>query len=128
MTRFWIILSQAVEFVMRSRTVNGGGRYIARMPSKKVAALARAIAPQADLVEIGCRPDEKFREEMMCTEDSRRTIRLGNHYEAMPTLVEWGFADPLGERLPDGFHYTSNANYLRLSVGDFRTMHSLMGN
>ena len=46
MTRFWITLPQAVEFVIDSfETMDGGELYVPRIPSMQVTDLAEAIAP-----------------------------------------------------------------------------------
>lgn len=123
MTRFWITLPQAVEFVLRSfATMQGGELYVPRIPSMKVVDLAKAIAPEAELIEVGIRPGEKLHEEMISAEDSRRTIRQDDRYVVMPTLAEWGYVEPDGERAPDGFSYTSNTNDLWLGIDDIRAM------
>lgn len=128
MTRFWITLPQAVDFVMKSfATMTGGELYVPRIPSMRVTDLARAIAPDAKLVEVGIRPGEKLHEEMISAEDSRRTIRQADRYVVMPTLAEWGYVDPEGEAVPDGFSYTSDTNDQWLSVGDIRSMISHEG-
>lgn len=121
MTRFWITLPQAVDFVIRSfETMSGGELYVPRIPSMRVADLAEAIAPGAKTVDIGIRPGEKLHEEMISSEDSRRTLRQSDRYVVLPTLAEWGFSVPDGESLPDGFAYTSDTNDLWLSVDQLR--------
>ena len=121
MTRFWITLPQAVEFVSKIfSSMQGGELYVPRIPSMKVIDLARAIAPDADLTEVGIRPGEKLHEEMISIEDSRNTIRQNDRYIVMPTLAEWGFIQPPGEPVPDGFSYTSDSNDLWLSEQDLR--------
>ena len=46
MTRFWITLPDAVEFVVNHSTkMNGGEPYAPRIPSMKIIDLAKAIAP-----------------------------------------------------------------------------------
>ena len=123
MTRFWITLPQAVDFVMRSfDTMTGGELYVPRIPSMKVVDLAEAIAPGAQLVDVGIRPGEKLHEEMISSEDSRRTIRQDDRYLVMPTLAEWGYIEPLGTQVPDGFSYTSDTNDLWLGVEDIRRL------
>jgi UDP-N-acetylglucosamine 4,6-dehydratase len=123
MTRFWITLPQAVEFVLSSfATMQGGELYVPRIPSMKVVDLAKAIAPEAELIEVGIRPGEKFHEEMISAEDSRRTIRQDDRYVVMPTLAEWGYAVPAGEVVPDGFCYTSDTNDLWLTIDDIRAL------
>jgi UDP-N-acetylglucosamine 4,6-dehydratase len=79
MTRFWISIDQAVQFVLNSLEImNGGELYVPRIPSMRIVDLAAAVAPQAELVEIGMRPGEKLHEEMISSDDSRRTIIQNN--------------------------------------------------
>jgi UDP-N-acetylglucosamine 4,6-dehydratase len=124
MTRFWITLPQAVEFVMSSfNDMTGGELYIPRIPSMRVIDLAEAVAPGAELVEVGVRPGEKLHEEMISTEDSRRTLRRDDRYIVLPTLALWGgFLEPSGEQVADGFSYTSDTNDIWLDVEQLRAM------
>ena len=123
MTRFWITLPQAVEFVIDSfEAMDGGELYVPRIPSMHVTDLAKAIAPDAELVEVGIRPGEKLHEEMISPEDSRRTIRQADRYVVGPTLAEWTYRVPAGEPVPDGFAYTSDTNDLWLTVQDLQVM------
>ena len=123
MTRFWITLPQAVDFVLDSFvTMQGGELYVPRIPSMRVVDLAEALAPGTELVEIGIRPGEKLHEEMISAEDARRTLRQEMRYVVVPTLAEWGFVQPDGTPVQDGFSYTSDTNDLWLSAGDLRTL------
>ncbi len=123
MTRFWITLPQAVNFVVSSFDVMDGGElYVPRIPSMHVADLAKAIAPDAALVEVGIRPGEKLHEEMISPEDSRRTIRQADRFVVGPTLAEWTYRIPAGDPVPDGFAYTSDTNDLWLAVDDIKQM------
>lgn len=128
MTRFWITLPQAVEFVMSSfNDMQGGELYVPRIPSMRVVDLAHAIAPEAELLEIGIRPGEKVHEEMISFEDARRTLRLEDRYVVLPTLAEWGFQPPKGSPVPVGFSYSSDANDLWLSEWDIRKLLDELG-
>lgn len=123
MTRFWITLPQAVDFVLRSfQTMSGGELYVPRIPSMRVTDLAHAIAPDAKLIEVGIRPGEKLHEEMISAEDARRTLRQEDRYVVMPTLADWGYVEPEGVAVPDGFIYTSVSNDLWLSADQIREM------
>lgn len=125
MTRFWITLDQAVQFVVESfRMMSGGELYVPRIPSMRVVDLAEAVAPGSAIEEIGIRPGEKLHEEMIAADDSRRTIRLAERYIVTPVLAEWGFPDVAGESLPDGFAYRSDTNDLWLSIDDLRALAS----
>jgi UDP-N-acetylglucosamine 4,6-dehydratase len=124
MTRFWITLPQAVEFVVDSfDLMNGGELYVPRIPSMKVTDLVEAIAPGAATHPIDIRPGEKLHEEMISEDDSRRTIRLADRYVVLPTIAGWtGYTEPAGESLPDGFAYRSNTNDLWLTAADIQKL------
>lgn len=114
MTRFFITLPQAVQFVLDSfDLMQGGELYVPRIPSMKITDLAKAVAPGAEMVEIGLRPGEKLHEEMISEEEGRRAIQiLDTRYVLQPDLATWGYTPPEGTAVPDGFHYTSNNNDL----------------
>jgi UDP-N-acetylglucosamine 4,6-dehydratase len=124
MTRFWITLHQAVRFVVDSFTIMQGGElYVPRIPSMKIVDLARAIAPDCVIHEIGIRPGEKLHEEMIAPEDSHRTIALEDRFVVTPTIATWGFVPPQdGEPVAMGFSYRSNTNDLWLTPDDLRAM------
>lgn len=112
MTRFFITLPQAVQFVLDSfERMQGGELYVPRIPSMRIVDLAQAIAPGAAMHEIGLRPGEKLHEEMISAEEGRRALRLGDRFVLQPDLASWGYAPPTdGEPVPPGFHYTSDTN------------------
>lgn len=120
MTRFWITLPQAVRFVADSfDQMHGGELYVPRIPSMRLIDLARAIAPNSPLKEIGIRPGEKLHEEMISPDDARRTVRHGDRYIVMPHIAGWGYQPPEdGEPVPEGFAYRSDSNDLWLSERD----------
>ena len=124
MTRFFITLPQAVQFVIDSFTdMSGGELYVPRIPSMNIVDLAQAIAPDAELIDIGIRPGEKLHEEMISSEDSRRTVRQTDRYVVQPTLAMWGgFQEAEGEAVLDGFSYSSDNNDQWLSVDELRHM------
>ena len=91
MTRFFITLPQAVRFVTDSfESMQGGELYVPRIPSMKITDLAQAVAPGAEMHEIGLRPGEKLHEEMISPEEGRRTLRIGDRYVLQPDLASWG--------------------------------------
>ena len=111
-TRFFITLSQAVEFVVDSfDAMQGGELYVPRIPSLRITDLARAIAPEAELVDVGLRPGEKLHEEMVSPEEGRRALQLGDRYVLEPDRASWGYRAPEGgTRVPPGFAYRSDTN------------------
>ena len=121
MTRFWISIESAVKFVIDSlEMMTGGELYVPRIPSMKIIDLAHAVAPDAQLEEIGMRPGEKLHEEMISADDSRRTIILENRYVVTPVVAEWGYEPPTGTRMPEGQAYRSDTNDLWMSESDIK--------
>ena len=121
MTRFWISIEQAVKFVVDSLEIMTGGElYVPRIPSMKITDLAKAVAPNAELLEIGMRPGEKLHEEMISADDSRRTVILKDRFVVMPVVAEWGYATPDGELMGEGLAYRSDTNSLWMSESDIR--------
>jgi UDP-N-acetylglucosamine 4,6-dehydratase len=124
MTRFWISLDQAVQFVIDSfGMMQGGELYVPRIPSMRIMDLAEAIAPDAPTHETGIRPGEKQHEEMISAEEGHRALRVNDRYLLQPTIATWGYQPPAdGLPLPDGFAYRSDTNDLWLSVDELREM------
>lgn len=124
MTRFWITLPQAVDFVLDSfDMMHGGELYVPKIPSMRVADLAEAIAPGSATHEIGIRPGEKLHEEMIAPDDARRTVRLDTRYVVMPHLGGWGYTPPAGGvQMPEGFSFQSHTNDQWLDVDQLRDL------
>ncbi|WP_234661239.1 UDP-N-acetylglucosamine 4,6-dehydratase (inverting) [Agromyces marinus] len=123
MTRFWITLPEAVQFVVDSfDLMRGGELYVPRIPSTRILDVVEAVAPGSETVDIGIRPGEKLHEEMISEDDSRRTLLMGDRYVVLPTIAEWGFTAPEGDPVPDGFAYRSDSNDQWLSVDDIRAL------
>jgi UDP-N-acetylglucosamine 4,6-dehydratase/5-epimerase len=112
MTRFFITLPQAVDFVLESfELMQGGELYVPRIPSMKITDLAQAIAPGSKMHNSGLRPGEKLHEEMISPEEGRRALRIGERFVLQPDLASWGYKAPEhGVPVPEGFSYTSDNN------------------
>ncbi len=123
MTRFWITLPQAVQFVVDSfDQMTGGELYVPRIPSMHIMDLVEAVAPGAQTTEIGIRPGEKLHEEMISADDSYRTVRLPDRYVVQPTVLEWWFAPPGGEPVEPDFSYRSDTNEQWLTPEQLREL------
>lgn len=121
MTRFWISIDYAVKFVLDSlEMMKGGELYVPKIPSMRIVDLARAVAPQSTLVEVGLRPGEKLHEEMISIDDSRRTIEMPSRYVVNPVIAEWGYESPEGTPLANGFAYQSNSNTSWIEIDEIR--------
>ncbi len=123
MTRFWITLPQAVQFVVDGfERMQGGEVFIPKLPSMRITDLARAIAPEAELDDVGIRPGEKLHEEMISEADAVRALEFDDHYVITPVLAEWtGVADFGGEPMCPPTPYRSDTNDDWLSVEQLRT-------
>lgn len=125
MTRFWITLSHAVQFVVDSfERMSGGEIFVPRIPSTTIVDLAEAIDPMAELEVVGIRPGEKLHEEMISEDDARRSYGFDDHYVIAPILKDWGGEQTwlAGKSLPDGFAYRSDTNDLWLGVDEIRQL------
>jgi UDP-N-acetylglucosamine 4,6-dehydratase len=124
MTRFWITLEQGVRFVMEmTELMHGGELFVPKIPSIRVADLARAVAPTARHEVVGIRPGEKLHEEMIARDDAYRTLDSGRFYVMQPD-AEWWDRSVWAEAsaVPDGFRYASDTNPEWLTVDELRTM------
>ncbi|RLQ22222.1 UDP-N-acetylglucosamine 4,6-dehydratase (inverting) [Seongchinamella sediminis] len=114
MTRFMITLEQGVELVWHAfADMVGGEIYVKKIPSMKLAELARVVAPQARHELIGIRPGEKLHEQMISSEDSHFTFEYPEHFKILPNLNGWGGSKERikdGIKVEEGFVYASDSN------------------
>ena len=114
MTRFMISLEQGVELVWHAfGDMEGGEIYVKKIPSMKVIDLAKVVAPDARLEIIGIRPGEKLHEQMISEEDSYFTYEYPEHFKILPAINNWSLDIKRikdGQKVPEGFSYTSNNN------------------
>jgi UDP-N-acetylglucosamine 4,6-dehydratase/5-epimerase len=125
MTRFWLILEEAVEMVLHALEVmHGGELFVKKIPSMKMTDLAKAIAPDLLIEEVGIRPGEKIHEVMISEEDSMNTLDLGNYYVIMPNMAWWKTAkyESEGKPVPEGFEYHSGTNSDWLTIDQMREL------
>jgi UDP-N-acetylglucosamine 4,6-dehydratase/5-epimerase len=111
MTRFWITLDDAVDFVLSCiPLVQGGETFVPKIPSMRVVDIADALAPGAERRVVGIRPGEKLHEVLVTEDEARNCYDLDDRYVILPPLPTWGIEPPRGRPLPDGFRYSSDAN------------------
>jgi UDP-N-acetylglucosamine 4,6-dehydratase len=124
MTRFWITLEQGVDFVMRcAQQMRGGEVFVPRIPSMRVSDLAKAIAPECAIDEIGIRPGEKLHEMLISEDEARNTLEYDDMYLLQPLFSWWTTESATGGRaLPDGFRYSSDGNTDWLSEQQLKDM------
>ncbi len=113
MTRFWMTLEQGVRFVISSmERMSGGEVFAPKLPSMKIADMAMAMAPECHIEYVGIRPGEKLHESLISSDEARMTIDAGDRYVMLPANPLWPMADwkSQGQRLPEGFSYSSDSN------------------
>lgn len=130
MTRFWLKLEDAVEFVFKNfQRMQGGEIFIPKIPSMRITDLAKAIAPQIPTKIIGIRPGEKLHEVMCPADLYYETLEFDDHFVIMPSTrfnenIDYA-VNAIGEKgkpVPDGFEYNSGTNPHFLTVEELREM------
>jgi UDP-N-acetylglucosamine 4,6-dehydratase len=126
MTRFWITLTQGVNFVLSSMEMMRGGEiYVPKIPSTTIPQLATLVSPQLRQHVIGIRPGEKLHETMIPADDAHATLELEDRY-----VILQGFASESrdaylhrgGRPVPDGFSYSSDSNPEKLDARGLQTL------
>ncbi len=118
MTRFWITLDKAAEFVVDNfGRMMGGEIFVPKIPSMKIVDLVSAVAPGVSMKVTGIRPGEKLHELMIGEDDARHTVEFDDYHAIAPEAV---FNESMasferllsigGRKLPDGFTYASDNN------------------
>lgn len=108
MTRFWVTIDEAVDFVLKSAQRSVGGEiFVPKIPSMRIADLAQSLAPNLPLKPIGIREGEKLHEVLISSEESHHAYDCGNYYVIAPSI----YAQKIdGALVPPGFSYTSENN------------------
>ncbi len=112
MTRFFITLQQAVDFVIRFFDIMRGGElFVPKIPSVKILELARAISPNSKIRITGIRPGEKLHETMIAEDDARNALEFKDYYIVKPDFPWWNDRNHrAGKAVSEGFKYASNTN------------------
>ncbi len=112
MTRFWMTLDQAVEFVISSIDMMQGREiFVPKIPSMHIMDLAEAIDPGGERIFTGIRPGEKLHE-CLVTEDESHLCT-----EAWDRLI---INPDISNNVHSGFRYASDTNDKWLGVDDLR--------
>ena len=119
MTRFWISLKQAVEFViMCIGQMRGGEIFVPKIPSMRIVDLANAFAPGCRHEIVGIRQGEKLHEVLLTEEESRQALEFQDYYVIKPPPFNYRWnTDHLdgGTPIEEGFRYSSDSNIQWLS-------------
>jgi len=130
MTRFNITLQEGVDFVIKNlERMWGGELFVPKIPSYNIVDVAKAIAPEAELIEVGIRPGEKLHEEMITATDSLNTFEFEDYYVILPSTFLWDVDEfrkksngNEGKFCEFGFTYNSGNNDKFLSVEEIKKL------
>ena len=99
MTRFFILIEQAVGLVFKAADIARGGEiFILKMPTIKLRDLAEVVieelAPkygkhpsQINTRIIGARPGERMHEELMTPEEAEHALETNELFNVLPTII-----------------------------------------
>lgn len=123
MTRFWITLSQGVDFVLSNlELMQGGEIFIPKLPSMKMTDLACAMHPGIQTHTIGLRPGEKLHEMMLSEDEATQSIELPDRYVILPFKKKIWRDDVPFIKVKSGFCYSSKTNKEEISSEQLQEM------
>jgi FlaA1/EpsC-like NDP-sugar epimerase len=92
----------------------GGELWVPKIPSYRILDLAKAIAPECKIENVGIRPGEKIHEEMITEADSFSTVDTGKYYAILPQVPNWNRDEFMkhfsAKPVAQGFKYNSGEN------------------
>jgi UDP-N-acetylglucosamine 4,6-dehydratase len=126
MTRFWITLTQGVNFVLSSMEMMKGGEiYVPKIPSSTIPQLATLVSPNHKQHVVGIRPGEKLHETMIPADDAHCTVELDDRYVILQSFANQA-RDAYLHRgampVADGFNYSSDSNPEQLDARGLQTL------
>ncbi len=120
MTRFWITLTQGVNFVLSSMELSRGGEiFVPKIPSTTITDLASLIGPKLAQRVVGVRPGEKLHETMIPADDSRWTVEIEDRYVILASFAaaaREAYINRGARPVSEGFAYSSDDNPERLDA------------
>ncbi|MDB4119443.1 UDP-N-acetylglucosamine 4,6-dehydratase (inverting) [Candidatus Pelagibacter sp.] len=130
MTRFWITLDQAYDFVCNSvKNMKGGEMFIPKIPSIRILDLANAFDSKIKKKIVGIRPGEKLHETMFNKEECLNVIEFKNYYIVKPSIVFYkqrnyfiNSSKEKGKMLKNFFEYNSGTNRHFLNINQINKL------
>ncbi len=122
MTRFWIKISDGVDFAFKNiLRMKGGEIFIPKIPSVKIIEIAKLFKKNIKLKQIGLRPGEKLHEVLLSKDSAHHSLEFNKYFVIIPEFnfekkKNFSFYEKnnKGKKLPEGFEYNSfnNPEYL----------------
>jgi UDP-N-acetylglucosamine 4,6-dehydratase len=126
MTRFWITLTQGVNFVLSSMEMMKGGEiYVPKIASSTIPQLATLVSPEHKQHVVGIRPGEKLHETMIPADDAHCTVELDDRYVILQSFAHMArdaYLHRGGKPVADGFSYCSDSNPEKLDARGLQTL------
>ncbi len=123
MTRFWMILDDAVDLVFKAlEEAKGGETFVFKNPSFLITELAEALNPKGSIKEVGVREGEKIHEIMITKDDWRNTYEYEDYYIIYPHF-EWWNKEKIqngGKVIPENWEYSSGENKVWLNAEELK--------
>ena len=123
MTRFWMILDDAVDLVFKAlEEAKGGETFVFKNPSFLITELAEALNPNGTIKEVGVREGEKIHEVMITKDEWRNTYDYEDYYIIYPHFEWWDkskFKDG-GKLIEENWEYSSGENKVWLNAEELR--------
>jgi len=120
MTRFWITLTQGVNFVLSSMEMTRGGEiFVPKISSTTIVDLASLLGPDVRQKVVGIRPGEKLHETMIPADDSRWTVELEDRFVILASFAaaaREAYLHRGAQPVREGFAYSSDNNPEQLDV------------
>jgi len=114
MTRFWITLTQGVNFVLSSMEMMRGGEiFVPKIPSTSIVDMASLLGPNLKQHKVGVRPGEKLHETMIPADDSRWTVEIDDRYVILASFAaaaREAYLNRGARAVAEGFQYSSDTN------------------
>tara|TARA_B100001564_G_C20660031_1_gene681059 strand:- start:1102 stop:2094 length:993 start_codon:yes stop_codon:yes gene_type:complete len=130
MTRFWITLQQACDFVIDTLDrMQGGEIFVPKIPSVKIVDLANALSEGIKIKEVGIRPGEKLHELLCPFDENIRTFEFADFYTIGSTTNEYKNLDYSktannlkGKPVESNFEYNSENNPIYLNIDEIKNL------
>ncbi len=121
MTRFWISLKEAVNFVFLCfQTMEGGEIFVPKIKSVKTVDLAKIICKNKKIKLIGIRPGEKIHEVMCPVENSQQTFEYRDKFIIFPDYNKKFNVKSKGKKVDLDFEYSSDNKKFVMSLKEIK--------
>lgn len=144
MTRFIMSIQQAVRLVIDSaQFANGGEVFITKMPVIRITDLAEVMIQelasvfghnpsQIDIEIIGSKAGEKMYEELMTTEETRRSVELNDYFAVLPAFrslyrnIAYDYPDVFSKTVTNPYHSANETAMDKDSLSAFLNDNNLL--